>query len=1288
MIRENIFIDFKTPSGTYSVYNGISYSDLAGETSIYFDRVLNKELLNFYTDEPGGTLTSGVSPRDLSNKVIVKLLDSPSLFCETWNDETRSYEQENLASHPSFNRPSGFPTSQIGKKLIQNLYTFNNEENRSKEDYGVDFYQVFGGTVTHESNSDLFDKIEKSHDHIVYYTIPSGFYYVVPQGSGQVVLDAEVRVSMFIAEPQETAIKRTVLENPVIFDIPETKAGNQYDPQVSFTDNIEYGFGHVVPPSRANPKGVGQNTKEFALLETHYNNNTHRFEAGTRQILVRIIQPIAACNTPGLDLTKEDTIDSPISLYAKDNEENQIGDFDEAIHTGSGVVLNKQKNNMYLWGPNFQRIKQYAIDAENDTTTIQKETVILVNRTGAAFAENELAFASKIDGEWAPIKIPQGIADGVRFGVQKWSFQKLIASADDFFRDARYLDDTQPDYVKQRINPEDYEAIARNRFYYYLKRYNSGSLPGSRDVSHLTDISPNIFDLIGYMNLGNSDASVTENEKPENWDFVPSNGYIQVTAFDQMGNFAGGKNKANVIARTNYLQPLDSTQDDTDPLEPFEMMEYWGPTFPRGYDTEDVSRLLNSKSDIHMSSMPILSPDDSFFFDASGDFIAPDGGDAIVDNLPSRNVSIKYKDKGMFYNVRDKSALQLPADAATNGPPNSLDYSPIEKLQYLDLVSDTGVNVVDSYYKIFEKDPKSGMQARFNWLYKRNDSDPLSGILEPVYGFKPNSPNSIHFYPLAAEVVSSTDYNRGGTSPEAGVALEYGMLPLMAKASEIRSAPWHSSQTANGVDHLLGSDALFKRNGEPLTDFIQYSYNGFSSPADPAKKNYTIPYFGYVQKKATGTNSISLPTIWPDENDENASCVGIIASKCRITFRGSELKFLLDQQFGLQLDSRATLATGGSFNFLPLGGGLGVPLVGGSSFSTSNSYPRWGGISDEPNVFNTTALHMKMFDAWPDSQTIYDAKYFSVFHFNPGEIFSKPSVEMVNGLPKVITINKNSGDSSTLDFPILTETVDFKMVTDIDGNIFPVTKTAEGLLGQEVDKDTEFAPQDNWRVNTIRRGMMLTSGGFTYFKTFCGLSKDLTTGSIRRVGSAVDGGGINYKVGDLLSVSGGSGVGARVRITAVADSAGTILTNVGAVGGIRNLEVVERGTGFVPEDFVGDPTDVSTYKLRLSGGSGSGADFRVTKGIIYGVEFTDGGPQNKSNGYIRLTNSNSNGQGNQGTGFVTGTTEQFLPVEDPNVKGEYDLFFYFHNDVTHTVHYGGGNMLIEPQRVSMEISAL
>ena len=194
---------------------------------------------------------------------------------------------------------------------------------------------------------------------------------------------------------------------------------------------------------------------------------------------------------------------------------------------------------------------------------------------------------------------------------------------------------------------------------------------------------------------------------------------------------------------------------------------------------------------------------------------------------------------------------------------------------------------------------------------------------------------------------------------------------------------------------------------------------------------------------------------------------------------------------------------------------------------------------------------------------------------------------------------------------------------------------------------------------------MVSDGGFRYGRAVCGVNTY----------SILDG-GTGYTEGEILSVSGGSGRDATYKIS------------VDSSGKITSMEPENRGEGYLPEDFGLDIFDPLTSKLRLTGGTGTDADVRVTDGIIHRIEEVDEGPKNRSQGYIRLTDKNSDGRGNTGNGFVTGPREQFLTMEEQNTTGEYDMFFHFHNDITHTVHFGGGRMLIEPQSVLMEITAL
>jgi len=1147
-----------------------------------------------------------------------------------WDDDDRAYETTALNTYPVVDeavKPEAEWASIANDLVLREKYRHESDSEDYFSDYSFNLDQAedLVGDIKNSCSGDAVWHPE--------------LYYVV---GGRFVQKFAPRLSISLFDSSKSPMAQEIATYaPFIADIPRTKGGLKYGARETEKREDKDGIASyrpVIEGGRANPDNL-----RAGELDVTYNRTIGKFEAGTRQVLVRLTTDILSVNSPGFDPDTVHSLDHD-QVYKKDAPFNQIGDWDKGSSIGSGIPVNIQKGNPYLFGPNY--VNRYGKDDE-----YRKEEIRITNRTPRNFQANQLVMCSFLDGEWIPQDLGQDGGIAAKFSVQRWQFQKLVAGADDFFRDGRYLNPSAPDYTKQRIDPQSYEIMMRNRFYLGLKNYLGGSTSpvpdGNHPVDFLTDLDPQVFGALGYMNLGNNDDAVLDSEDPKNWDFIPSNRYIQVTAFDQMGNFAGGRNKANVIARTNAIAPIDTTKEDSDPFAPYEMMEYWGPTFPRGFNSEDVQGLSSVRKNVTLRPMPDYgshSTNDFFFQETEFEYVATTGEPALVDNLPDRNVSISYAGKGMFFNSRDKTALNLPAEVGTNGPPNQDRCSPIENLSALDDTANESQNLVDAFELATRRDYATGEQTRFNWLYRHDEDDPVGGVTTPVYGFRPNSPNSIDFYPLAAEVVSSTDYNRGGTSPEPGVSLEYGMLPLMARNTEIRNAVWHKDFITNGVDHLLGSDHLFIRNLHVRKrDFVQYSYNGFASASDPSKKNYTLPYFGYVEKRSTGDNKISLPAIWPDEQDENASCVGVIASRCRIFFRGDGLKFNLDQQFGLQTDTRSTLGTAGSFTAI---GNIFSASTQGTQ-SSSNSYPRWGGLSDEPNRFKTTALHMKMFDAWPEDQTIYDARYFSVFHFNPGSLLSRPDqAEEEITVPGVAPFKPD----------VLTESVDFRVPT------YPDNTPAKP--GDVIDGDVILADEENWRVNTMRRGMMLSDGGFRYYKTSCGVKE-----------SSIIDGGTGYEDQEILEVSGGSGKDATVKISV--DASGTIVSMVAE----------NRGEGYIPSDF-GDPSDPTTSKLSLVGGKGTGSDVKITKGIMHRVEYLDEGPKNRSQGYIRLTDGNGDGRGNTGKGFVEGPREQFLTIEEQNDTGEYDMFFYFHNDITHTVHDGGGRMLIEPQRVSMEITAL
>jgi hypothetical protein len=115
--------------------------------------------------------------------------------------------------------------------------------------------------------------------------------------------------------------------------------------------------------------------------------------------------------------------------------------------------------------------------------------------------------------------------------------------------------------------------------------------------------------------------------------------------------------------------------------------------------------------------------------------------------------------------------------------------------------------------------------------------------------------------------------------------------------------------------------------------------------------------------------------------------VGVIAAKVKFTTQpGATVNFVTKQYSGLTPTYQVAGGGGGSVGILNMGGGIAIvlqdPFTGAKQYSLKN----WGSIGDSYTDFGTTALYVRIFDQWPDEQTIYDGRYFSVLHFNPDQL--------------------------------------------------------------------------------------------------------------------------------------------------------------------------------------------------------------------------------------------------------------------------------------------------------------
>lgn len=335
---------------------------------------------------------------------------------------------------------------------------------------------------------------------------------------------------------------------------------------------------------------------------------------------------------------------------------------------------------------------------------------------------------------------------------------------------------------------------------------------------------------------------------------------------------------------------------------------------------------------------------------------------------------------------------------------------------------------------------------------------------------------------------------------------------------------------------------------------------------------------------------------------KGSNLIGMIGAHTTISKSGGgNIKFSVQQSFGSKI--RQTVSGGQVDNFF-----FGSLI--GSNPSQINSFPSWGSADDSYNSFGTLALHIRIFDYWPQNQTVFDSRYFSVLHFNPGELTTTEGTTSVD----LLTPKYESGD---------------------------ILK-----YGSTVSKTEKLLPQSGWAKNTIRRGQLLTNGNFHYLKHVIGLGDNYK----------ITEGGSGFNVGDIITIATGAIIEVVSTGTNGSLSRFKFVTNEDSWN-----KYLERGQNVTHTSFE------NTGKLTISfnpKSAGKSATIDFMNGVCYTIGLIDKAPIEYTSGGSRLTNSSNrgNGTGEIPKGHVKTTLETQISVESNN-SGKYDCFFHFHNDV-------------------------
>ena len=994
---------------------------------------------------------------------------------------------------------------------------------------------------------------------------------------------ANIQLRLFNIENSNDERTLGTRSSSMVVGVPQSISGKSFSSQGSLDSPIGV---------MQKPFGGADNPKDSvaAPVDLRFNANIGKWQGGTHQSLARLTTDIDASNVGNFE-----NLSNSSSVYDDGESSWKIPPV-----VGKAVILEMQNGNPYMYGPSFIGCPE--------TGSREPDEVIVVNRSNNSFKRGEIVLVSYISGEWLIQKF-SGAGETGKTKLGRWQFQKFIVNSDNFFSDERFKSD-KDNYFKI-ITPNIYESKIRKKYYVDLLKNPSPDQFGDKNtLSKINLFIDNFKD--SYTTQAEEEADVNTivgSGLPDSaeYDINLALGYYQSTIFDQVGSNLGGVNpNGAVIGRTNLKYSPDKIPDEDGFADFAKIAMFWGPTFPYGYTAASVKNSKNKKN-VAVSGVS-----------SSGQAVVSIINNANLYRFLSSNTTLSLanaendkwyvNENRMFSDINDINLLQLPAEIALNGSFKGKFSYPIEAIFF-----DSTKSLPLYFYDFLQN------QERYSYLSE-------SGVNKDSYSLIPINVNSIQFsplqFPLALSVADITDTDS-----------KYNLLK-----TEINYARGVFFRGGSATSSTFFPQSFIDRNGLKVVDL---------ATSEPKVIGTSYISFGpYVINPTLRPRPLGGPGYIPSEqgvNNERSNLIGIIAAKNKFSTGGS-INFTTEQEFGLP--PQVTIAGGQGPQVTILGAFLAWNTPGNPL--RTNAVPQWGDItrSDNYDSFGTTALHVRIFDQWPDEQTFYDGRYFSVLHFNP---FSRNSVSLEDidkysklygssyksigrsgsVLSVVLKRFNEKGEEVNITLDIQETSVDFREPTSKDG----------GILGYvAINKDTVLAPVSEWRLNPVRRGALLTGGGFKYSKKVIGVSniriklpEDDTTFN-----------GSGYTVDDIISLS----KGVKLKVLKV-DGKGSILS----------WETIDKGEGFLPSDF-------PSY-IPVDGGTGSGAIFEILSGAVYAKYDLDKCPEERAP-ITRLSVKSS--------GFETKSLKNDFDVARGTLQtsitldgnGKYDAFYFMHNDILHT----------------------
>lgn len=1016
-------------------------------------------------------------------------------------------------------------------------------------------------------------------------------------------------------------------------------------------------------------RDINPKSSTAGSLDLQWNEFEGKWQSGTPQVIAILTTNIAAAKLPNLESITQDTVSSLIGRNL-------------VVPIGSAIPLNMQNGNPYQIGPDFNLSKDCR-NGNND-----KYQVRIYNRVPRPWASGEVVILNKIDGVWQPSAYgepKEDITDISAFDG-KWDFMYLMAYCDHYF-----CNKDQTPVTFQQFE----EAI---RAYYYGKNDPLNSNPN--------------YD------------TVINNARVEN-------NYFQVTSWDFMGPKIGGlRPGGNAIACTQYYTDPSGVEIETPYIDANASNPFFGCVFPDGYDlglkwgeySQSAHDVLFQHSDYNnLEYMKTIAEDDNIF--------------------ENQNVNLAARNAGGMFILGNSTVPHLPADIALNASPsgeNGSSLKTIYALKYLSTLHSSNPRVdIDTWF--FTSDQK----RRGVWMTYGTDK------YNSVFDFSPLNPSRLTFRPLKLETYASFEFDSyGGIPPDKNGSypnlVDWWFRPYSGavpaentvqrglfgcrdwKIMADKQSPIATGALERNANNNYPIPSPYTSQNAPVYTRYNdiYGYKGLRYNVDISKNSARIPstqafYPQPIWSKSwqhggnrgfpggSGTTFIqwldsrgqSLGS-WYDitPNTRPAGAVGVIGAQCTVTAK---------EYININCDSY-----------------LGVAhwRIGGNDYNAS--FGTTGG--SKYNSFNISTLQARVFHAWPRDLTIYDPRFFAVFHFNPGvgilddnnenkkydeyidgillEDYEDPPNDVVSSYPDGYYVVEKSECE-----------VDFRVPTSSEVNALGESQSINNP-GAIVNSDNIRKKEDS-NLDRKRRGQMLPY----YYRMFdigVGAFQPMTlqaytgfTGYAKDFDYVVLCPGSGYSADDRFFVVGGKGQGVVLKPVLGNPQFGSTQAPNGIIGFQPTttslggeIAGTSPGTGFSSEDFL-------ESNLFINSELPNGA----SKAIIYDPDGNSIDPIIKIIPSGKPKGQNFDGYIIRGKVILTTTLDK-KPIEilsnasltenlkwppesegpldvPPGLKdtvidltqtakntdttfglqNKYDIFFHFHNDISHTYSYNSIN---------------